>query len=280
MKEIDEIRKELESGLAALDQEENMLKRLASARGKAREAIEKMEGFFIMRNEFNDDPDGLINFNRNLAPPFYAKFVFFSKVWAFECLKANTDSEEYEELYKHELTGIKRFFQQHSEFRRYYLSGATGHDALFFQNFIHIPIYLDELVVGISPTVNKGCLLVAYIQAFKEYSSYLRTPVQKEQTELSIDPVLYWTGKQSDLVELAISLEGYINKGNKLATQREIIQAFSNLFHVDLSNSAVLDHKRRNRLHDEPGFLEGLAEKSNKRKNELSENQKTRKRRG
>ena len=46
MKEIDEIRKELESELAALDKEENTIKRLMLARTAARAVIERLEDFF------------------------------------------------------------------------------------------------------------------------------------------------------------------------------------------------------------------------------------------
>jgi hypothetical protein len=279
LKEIEEISTALQFELAALDKEQNKIKQLDLSRKSTSKAIKKLEEFLVLRNEFNTDPAALVNFNRDLAPPFYAKFIFLSKVLAFECLKIDTDSRECEQLCELEHAGIRRFFQQHTEFRRYHLSGATDHDTFYYQNFANNSIYLDDLVVGISPTVNRGCLLVAYMQAFETYRSYLATAGCHHRTEMTIDPDLKWMGSQSDLSEVCIALEGHINKGSRPATIKEITQTFGSLFHVNLSNSFQLDNKRRNRLDDGPNFLEKLAAESNKRKNKLIENQKSRKRR-
>jgi RteC protein len=279
MKEIEKIWLDLQSELSALDKEKITIKRLELSRMAAREAIERLEEFFVLRNGFGDDPAALGNFNRNLAPPFYAGFIFFSKASAFEGVKMDEDPREFEKLYEPEFAGIRRFFKKYPEFRRYYLTGGTGYDARYFQDDIHNSIHFDDLIVGISPIVNNGCLLVAYMQAFEEYESYLTTSLRELEKEPLIFRDLQWTGAPTDLAQLAISLEGYVNKGNKPATIKEITQAFSSLFHVDLANSSVLDNKRRNTL-NEPNFLEVLAKKSNQRKNKLTNNQDSRTRRG
>lgn len=133
MKEIDEMAKDLESKLKALAEEKNIFKRLMACEKAARDAIEKLENFFVKRKEFNDDQAGLVHFNRNLAPPFYAQFIYFSRVRAFEYLKLDESVKECEKLCKAELAGVKHFFKKHSDFRRYYLSGKTGRDPIYFQ---------------------------------------------------------------------------------------------------------------------------------------------------
>lgn len=275
MKEIEQIWTDLQSELAALDKQENPIKRTMLSRQVALEAVEKLENFFATWDAFNDDPFALGNFNRNLAPPLYAKYIFFSKVWAFECLKV--DASECEQLYEVELARIRLFFQQYGEFRRYYLSGATDNDALYFQKLVRNTLRLDELVVGISPDVNKGCLLVAYMMAFDEYRSYL-IELQKGQTEPAIDSDLTWDGDISDLNEVTIALEGRIKKGARPAALTDIRLAFGKLLHVNLANGDQLDNNRRNNLNETSNFLEKLAEKMIKRKKKLAENQKSRKR--
>ena len=279
MKEIQKLWEDLQSKLTALDKEGNSIKKLELSRKAAKEAMGKLEEFFHLRSGFEDNPSALGEFNRNLAPPFYSKFIFFSKVSAFECLKADMDIGECEQLCEVELAGIGRFFRQHREFRDYYLKGSTDRDVFYFQDVSNNTLYLDELVTGISPAVNYGCLLMAYMQAFEAYRAYLTSPTPKEQTGPTIDPDLYWPGSPSNLIEVVISLYGYIYKGNQPATIKEITQAFGSLLHVNLSNSSQLDNKRRHTA-DDGNFLMELAAKYKKRKEELSENQKSRKRRG
>ena len=276
MKEIQKLWDDLQSKLTALEKEGNSIKKFELSRKAAKEAMDKLEEFFHLRNGFEDDPLALGEFNRNLAPPFYSKFIFFSKVSAFECLKADLDTRECKQLYAVELASIKRFFRQHTEFRDYYLKESTDRDVFYFQNVSNNTLYLDELVTGISPAVNYGCLLMAYMQAFEAYRAYLTPPAQ---TGLVIDADLYWPGSPSKLNEMAISLEGYIYKGSRAATIKEITQTLGSLLHVNLSNSQQLDHKRRHTT-DDGNFLMELAAKYKKRKEELSENQKSRKRRG
>lgn len=280
MKEIEQIRTELESKLTALGEEENSIKRLELSKRAALDAIGKLQAILDLQDGFGDDPAALANYNRNLAPPFYARFIYFSKVLAFECLRLDEDPVETEKLYEIELACIKRFFQQHGEFRRYYLTGRTGFDVLYFQNNAPDIIHLDELVVGISPNVNPGCTLVACMRAFDDYRSYLLTERQKGQAEESLDPGLKWDGKPSDLNEVATALEKYIKRGNRPATLAEIRKGFGKLLHVNLANGNQLDNKRRNRQNDGPGFLEKLAEDSIKRKKKLDDDQDSRKRRG
>ena len=279
MKEIQKLWDDLQSKLTALDKEGNPIKKFELSRKAAKEAMDKLEEFFDLRNGFEDDPLALGEFNRNLAPPIYSKFIFYSKVSAFECLKADLDAKECELLYEIELASIRRLFRQHAEFRHYYLKGSTDRDLFYFQNVSNNTLYLDELVTGISPTVNYGCLLTAYMQAFEAYRAYLTPPAQKEQSGPVIDPDLYWPGSPSDLIEVAISLEGYIYKRSRPATIKEITQALGSLLHVNLSNRSQLDHKRRHTA-DDGNFLMELAAKYKKRKDELNENQKSRKRRG
>jgi len=279
MKEIEELWIELESRLAKFGEEGNIIKRLELSKKTAQDATEKLQTLFALHDGFNDDPTAQVNYNRNLAPPFYAKFIYFSKVLAFECLRLDEGPDECEKLFEIELACIKRFFQQHTEFRLYYLSEKTGLDVLYFQNHTPEIIHLDELVVGISPNVNAGCTMVACITAFDQYRSYLMTESQKGKAAPTADLGLKWNRSKSDLNEVLIALEDCIDKGNGLATLAEIREGFGNLLHVNLANGDQLDNNRRNNVKDEPNFLQKLAEKMINRKNKLAENQKGRKRR-
>lgn len=181
---------DLESKLSELGKEKNTIKRLELSKKSALDAIERLQEFFTLRNGFVEDSAALANYNRDLAPPFYARFIYLSKVSAFEYLKLDENTRECEKLCKAELAGIKHFFKKHLDFRRYYVSGKTGRDFLYFQKDTLNIIELDELVVGIAPDVNKGCLLVAYMKAFDEYTEYLTIAMKKEQAEPAIDPDL------------------------------------------------------------------------------------------
>jgi hypothetical protein len=277
MIEIDQMWAELQEKLSSLNTEENLIKRLELSRRAAANALLRLENFEASCKEFTEDPDILIDFNRLHAPRFYAKFIFFSKVLTFECLKADAEPSEYGKVLEMELAGIKRFLGNHKEFRNYYLKGREDHDYLYFHYIHNGNISFEELIVGISPHVNQGCLLVAYMIALDDYHSYLTTP---EKSEPAIDPDLQWDGLVSDLNEVAIALEGYINKGNRPATLAEIRHAFGNLLHVSLANGGQIDNNRRNNQSDGPNFLEKLAEKMIRRKTNLADNQKSRKRRG
>lgn len=280
MKEIEEIWTSLQKELVSFEKEQNAIKRLELSRKASWEAIERLEVFLALRNGFEKDPSALIGFNRNHAPRFYARFIFLSKVCAFECLRNDSDVFECEELFKVEEANIRRFFKQHFEFRCYYLSGRTRLDALFFQNSVDNPIRLDDLVVDISPNVNKGCLLVAYMQALEEYRTYLEKRKQNEQSGSAVLTDLQWTGKPTDLGEVAIALQGFINRGPRTATFKEITQTLGALLHVNLGNVQQLDNKRRNRFQEAPSFLEKLAEIVRRRKNKLDDDQDSRTRRG
>lgn len=282
MKEIEQIWADLQWELAALDNEKNTIRRLELSRSATAKAVEKLEEVFNNSILYSDDPLALSNFNCKLAPPFYAKFIFFSKVLAFECLKADTDPRDWERLYDAELAYVRFFFKQHSPFRRYYLRGVSVYDTHYFHNFVRNAKELVELVVGISPDVNEGCLLVAYMKAFDDYTDYLTTAMQKGEKEPAIVSDLHWKGDVSDLNDLLIilELEARIYKGDRKATIREIMEAFGPFLHVNLANSAQLDNKRRNTVKEGPSFLDILADASKKRKRKLDDNQNGRKRRG
>jgi hypothetical protein len=118
------------------------------------------------------------------------------------------------------------------------------------------------------------------MKAFDSYVEYLTTAMKKEQEEPASDSGLTWDRLVSDLNELVIVLEGDIKKGSRKATLKELQQQFGKFLHVNLANGSQIDNNRRNNVKDTPSYPEKLADKLNRRKANLADNQKSRKRRG
>lgn len=222
----------------------------------------------ITEQGFSNDAEE-IHFFRAIKPQILGKLIYYNKVYRIETSCPVTNGEMYYNYFSTQLANLKREYIEHicnSDFYRYYQSGRTDKDAIFFKRGnINYHDGLNSIVFEIDPDFSTFFdFKVARIISNELLYTYLLTKINPEEDpdmiiqKLENSKDIFWTDSKNALIELVYALyaSGAISHG-KIGI-RKVSLIFQVLFRVPLGDLHHAFHRMKTRAGSRTSFLDQL----------------------
>lgn len=222
----------------------------------------------ITEQGFSNDEEE-IHFFRAIKPHILGKLIYYNKVYRIETSCPVTNGEMYYNYFSTQLANLKREYIEHicnSDFYRYYQSGRTDRDAIFFKRGnINYHDGLNSIVFEIDPEFSTFFdFKVARIISNELLYTYLLTKINPEEDpdmiiqKLENSKDIFWTDSKNALIELVYALyaSGAISHG-KIGI-RKVSLIFQVLFRVPLGDLHHAFHRMKTRAGSRTSFLDQL----------------------
>ena len=268
------LEKEIEKKLKKIESADlNILKKSLEASLVLGDAFQKMKEF-ISTYTFRDEAEE-IEFFKVTKPRLFYRLIYYRKIYNIE-MNRPVGVESQRAYLIDEIKAINRYNAKRSDFVRYYRSGLTHMDSMYYlRGSIDTALYLESFHHERDPSFSTNCdFKVARILANEFLIQYLTKELEvfeQRQVEQSLPRVrLTWNGTKTELVEQIFARDSRKVFGNiPLTRLAEYIQTVFNI-ELDKNFSRTFgDMRIRNR---QTPFLDGLKEALLKRMNRLSRN--------
>ncbi|MXV50364.1 hypothetical protein GS399_05215 [Pedobacter sp. HMF7647] len=199
-----------------------------------------------------------INYFKKLKPRLYNRFIYFVTFYSIECERPIGNKDHQLAYYRSKKEALGNFIEQHREFYRYYRSGQTYLDEVYFvlcsrEKFLPVVDFHAE--PGFSSSHD---YLLAKIQAYEQVIAVLDRKFRKLRfCDRKIQ--LKWTASQAAFVELVYAFHccGVFNHGG--ITIRELARELSEFFQTEPGDLYRLFQDCRFRKKDRTKFLSFLS---------------------
>jgi hypothetical protein len=207
-----------------------------------------------------------IHFFKHIKPKFYSRYIYYVNLYNYQIQKPLGTEEIQRDYIRHQLDGIKRFFDQNRAFYQYYRSGMTQMDEVYFtRGGFDVQAELEDFEEDEQYSTSHDYKLSKLI-ANEKYQEYLNQELSKIGTTAPGEQKLFpfehpaWTATQTDAVELiyALKASGSVNNGNiEIST---LVAIFEFVFQIELKEyyHKYTDITRRKK--DIPIFLNKLKD--------------------
>lgn len=270
-KEVDERVEQIErSELSEIAKSLQALDVLAAAFNQLKE--------FILAYTFKDEEEE-IYFFKEIKPRLCSHLIYYRKIYNIE-MNRPVGIDKQREYLNDRLNDINKYNCKRLDFIRYYRSGSSHRDALYFlRGKRDIEQYLETFYYELDPKFSTNYdFKVAKILANDMLQAYLILQIEflyekgvrmsnicfqlnYDQINRPTNPKsLNWTGSKVALIELiyALHYQGVFNNGN--ADIRQIAEYFERTFHISLGNYYQTYLELRNRKMNPTKFLDTLRE--------------------
>lgn len=188
------------------------------------DAFQRLREFIdthIFKNEAEE-----IEFFKVVKPRLYHRLIYYRKVYNIEINRpVGVDSQRAYLI--DEIKAINRYNNKHSDFVRYYRSGMTHLDSLYYlRNRNDTTLYLESFHYERDPKFSTNAdFKVAKLLANELLSAYLKGElealeyVKKASTDSLPAVRLTWQDSKTDLTELIYLLDSKCSFGNVPLTQ-------------------------------------------------------------
>lgn len=268
------LEKEIEKKLKKIESADlNILKKSLEASLVLGDAFQKMKEF-ISTYIFQDEAEE-IEFFKVIKPRLFYRLIYYRKIYNIE-MNRPVGVESQRAYLIDEIKAINRYNAKRSDFVRYYRSGLTHMDSMYYlRGSIDTALYLESFHHERDPSFSTNCdFKVARVLANELLIQYLTKELEvfeQRQVEQSLPRVrLTWSGTKTELVEQIFAWDSRKVFGNVPLTRlAEYIQTVFNI-ELDKNFSRTFgDMRIRNR---QTPFLDSLKEALVKRMNRLSRN--------
>lgn len=268
------LEKDIEKKLKKIESADlNILKKSLEASLVLGDAFQKMKEF-ISTYTFRAEAEE-IEFFKVIKPRLFYRLIYYRKIYNIE-MNRPVGVESQRAYLIDEIKAINRYNAKRSDFVRYYRSGLTHMDSMYYlRGSIDTALYLESFHHERDPSFSTNCdFKVARILANEFLIQYLTKELEvfeQRQVEQSLPRVrLTWNGTKTELVEQIFAWDSRKVFGNiPLTRLAEYIQTVFNI-ELDKNFSRTFgDMRIRNR---QTPFLDSLKEALLKRMNRLSHN--------
>lgn len=195
-----------------------------------------------------------IEFFKVIKPRLYHRLIYYRKVYNIE-MNRPVGVESQHAYLRDEIKAINRYNNKHSDFVRYYRSGMTHLDSLYYlRNRNDTALYLESFHFERDPKFSTNAdFKVAKLLANELLSAYLKCELEaleyvKTASDDSLPAVrLTWQDSKTDLTELIYLLDSKRSFGNVPLTQ--LAAYIANVFNTQLDTNlsrTFCDMKLRN----------------------------------
>ncbi|QHC84757.1 tetracycline regulation of excision, RteC [Empedobacter brevis] len=210
-----------------------------------------------------------IEFFKNIKPQILGKLVYYNKLLRIETGRPVDNGIMYNSYYSHQMKKLKKEFRDHiliSEFYRYYKSGRTDKDEIYFRlGKINFYDGLNSFVFEIDTEFSTYYdYKIARIIANDLLYTYL---ISKITPEADIDPsppllpedkTIRWSDSKNALIELIYALHASGSISNGRMGLKKMSFLFQEMFKVQLGDVHHAFHRMKYRTGDRTSFLNHL----------------------
>lgn len=249
----DKLEKEIDNRLKAIEKSNlNVLKKSLEASLVLGDAFQRLRDFitnYTFKNEAEE-----IEFFKLIKPRLYYRLIYYRKAYNIEMNRpVGVDSQKAYLI--DEIKAINRYNNKHSDFVRYYRSGMTHLDSLYYlRNRNDTALYLESFHYERDPKFSTNAdfkvakllaneLLSAYLKGELEALEYVKTA----STDSLPSVRLTWQDSKTDLTELIYLLDSKRSFGNVPLSQ--LAAYIANVFNTQLDTNlsrTFCDMKLRN----------------------------------
>ena len=249
----DKLEKEIDNRLKAIEKSNlNVLKKSLEASLVLGDAFQRLRDFitnYTFKNEAEE-----IEFFKLIKPRLYYRLIYYRKAYNIEMNRpVGVDSQKAYLI--DEIKAINRYNNKHSDFVRYYRSGMTHLDSLYYlRNRNDTALYLESFHYERNPKFSTNAdFKVAKLRANELLSAYLKGELEaleyvKTASTDSLPSVrLTWQDSKTDLTELIYLLDSKRSFGNVPLSQ--LAAYIANVFNTQLDTNlsrTFCDMKLRN----------------------------------
>jgi len=218
-KQTDELIESIESSNT------NVLKKSLEASRVLAESFDKLKQF-ILSYKFRDEMEE-INFFKEIKPKFCYRLIYYRKLYNIE-MNRPAGANKQKEYLSEELNEINKYNIKRLDFIRYYRSGASHLDSLYFlRGKMDTEQYLETFYFELDPNFSTNCdFKVAKILSNDMLSAYLMQEIELLNTN-GLTPFhfgfpstkLTWKGTKTELMEQLYSWDSDNSFGDVPLTQ-------------------------------------------------------------
>jgi hypothetical protein len=240
---IANLRKEVDAKIEQIEtSEDNILKKSLAGSQIIGEAFNQLKMFistYAFKNEVEE-----ITFFKDIKPKFCYRLIYYRKIYNIEMNRPLAGIDAQKEYLNKELNSINQYTTKRLDFIRYYRSGSTYLDSLYFlKGKMHTEQYLETFYYELDPSFCTNCdFKVAKILANDMLSVYLMQELELLDNNISklfssSFPLtkLAWKGTKTELMEQLYSWDSASTFGDiPLSQLSDYIQ---NVFDIRLDKN-------------------------------------------
>lgn len=247
------LEKETEKRIKKIENSDlNILKKSLEASLVLGDTFQRLRDF-ITNYTFKSEAEE-IEFFKTIKPRLYHRLIYYRKVYNIE-MNRPVGVESQKAYLIDEIKAINRYNNKHSDFVRYYRSGMTHLDSLYYlRNRNDTALYLESFHYERDPKFSTNAdFKVAKLLANELLSTYLKGELEaleyvKTASDDSLPSVrLTWQDSKTDLTELIYLLDSKRSFGNVPLSQ--LAAYIANVFNIQLDTNlsrTFCDMKLRN----------------------------------
>ncbi len=239
---VAQLRKETDDAVDLIESSDsNILKKSLDASHILAEAFDKLKKF-ILSYQFQSEAEE-INFFKEIKPKFCYRLIYYRKLYNIEMNRPVAATCKQKEYLYEELDTIHKYTNKRLDFVRYYRSGSTHLDSLYFlRGRMDTEQYLETFYYELDPNFSTNCdFKVAKILANDMLQAYLMQEITLLEIDLhypssSFPKVkLTWKGTKTELVEQLYSWDSDSIFGDIPLTQ--VSDYIQNVFNIQLDKN-------------------------------------------
>ena len=273
---INILEKEIENRLKGIEKSNlNVLKKSLEASLVLGDAFQRLREF-VAGYTFSTEAEE-IEFFKVIKPRLYHRLIYYRKVYNIE-MNRPVGVESQHIYLRDEIKAINRYNNKHSDFVRYYRSGMTHLDSLYYlRNRNDTALYLESFHYERDPKFSTNAdFKVAKLQANELLLTYLTKELyalEQQQAEQSLPRVrITWCGTKTELYEQIFAWNSRKVFGD--VPLNRLLNYVSTVFNIELNpnySRTFADMRIRNK---QTPFLDSLKESLIKRMQSLKKERK------
>lgn len=243
-----DLKEEMDRNIRTIESEEGDVLRRVYIIARMLEGLIGQLKTFIVKYTFKNDQEEILFF-KEIKPRFFCSLLYYLKVYYIEVNKPMGSLELQSSYLSKELDNISEYLHKRLDFYRYYRSGSTHRDAVYFKRGVidWDEQYIDGFYFERDPLFSSGCdFTVAKIHSYDMLQVYLREELDRiteNKLQLTSSPsrqpeIIRWTDKKVRLIAILYALDtlGSFENGNlSLRKLQEFIEIH---FDIKLGNIA------------------------------------------
>ena len=210
-----------------------------------------------------------IQFFRIIKPQILGKLIYYNKVYRIETTCPVNNGKMYYSYFSTQLANLKREYIEHicnTDFYRYYRSGRTDRDHVYFKRGnINYHDGLNSIVFEIDAEFSTFYdYRTARIIANELLYTYLLTKINPDENPDAISQKpgsskdIFWTDSKNALIELTYALYASAAISHGKIGVRKISMMFQILFGITLGDLHHAFHRMKTRAGSRTAFLDQL----------------------
>lgn len=221
----------------------------------------------VIQHEFSSNREE-IYFFKHIKPHALGKLIFYNKISRIETVRPVDDGTIYFVYYTELMEKLKIEFEEYlifSEFYRYYKSGRTDKDEIYFKlgniNFQEgLNSFVFEADVQFSTYYDyKIARIIANNLLYTYLKSKIEFKINSDQfSSISSGDTIHWSNTQNALIELIYALYTSNSISHNSINIRKIASVFEDLFNFPLNDIHHAFHRMKTRTGSRTAFLDQL----------------------